>query len=161
MIRRMLRQFPHLCIILPIPECGPPVWPCAPILPPSRPDLLQPNTTPEPDFKRTPSLLAQPTPTPTQPQILFQEDYETFKEHMEEKADRQDAISSSLEDAQTRLEDAEASLSALAEELEHSSQDTRVWHRTNADHLTGPRRGLSRACRAPERRCWGAVVRAW
>lgn len=56
----------------------------------------------------------------------MQEDYETFKEHMEEKADRQDAISSALEGAQTRLEDAEANIVALTEELEHSAQETRV-----------------------------------
>lgn len=57
---------------------------------------------------------------------MLQEDYETFKEHMEEKADRQDAISSALEGAQTRLDDAEANIAALTEELEHSAQDTRV-----------------------------------
>lgn len=55
-----------------------------------------------------------------------QEDYETFKEHMEEKADRQDAISSTLEGAQVRLEDAEVNIAALTEELEHSTQETRV-----------------------------------
>eukprot|EP00752_Nemacystus_decipiens_P004826 g4392.t1 len=55
----------------------------------------------------------------------LQEDYETFKELMEEKADRQDAISSALEGAQTRLDDAEANIAALTEELEHSAQETR------------------------------------
>lgn len=45
---------------------------------------------------------------------------------MEEKADRQDAISFALEEAQARLEHTDASLSALTEEVEHSSQDIRV-----------------------------------
>ncbi|CAM9607803.1 unnamed protein product [Pylaiella littoralis] len=55
----------------------------------------------------------------------LQEDYETFKGYMEEKADRQDAISFALEEAQARLEHTDASLSALTEEVEHSSQDIR------------------------------------
>lgn len=45
---------------------------------------------------------------------------------MEEKADRQDVMSSALEGAQTRLEDAEANIAALTEELEHSARETRV-----------------------------------
>lgn len=50
---------------------------------------------------------------------------------MEEKADRQDAISSALEGAQTRLEDAEANIAALTEELEHSARETRVSKHTS------------------------------
>ncbi len=45
---------------------------------------------------------------------------------MEEKSDRQDAISSGLEGAQARLEDVEASVVSLTEELDHSSEEMRV-----------------------------------
>lgn len=45
---------------------------------------------------------------------------------MEEKADRQEEISSALEDTQARMDDAEANISALTEELDRSSQEARV-----------------------------------
>lgn len=45
---------------------------------------------------------------------------------MEEKSDRQDTISSALEGAQARLEDVEASVVSLTEELDNSSQEMRV-----------------------------------
>lgn len=51
-----------------------------------------------------------------------QEDYEIFKAQMEEKADRQDAMASSLEDSQARLEEVEASVGTLAADVEISGQ---------------------------------------
>lgn len=57
-----------------------------------------------------------------------QEDYETFKASMEEKEDRQDVIASSFEETQARLNDAEASILSLTEEL--SSTDQAIQART-------------------------------
>lgn len=45
---------------------------------------------------------------------------------MEEKADRQDAIASSLEGSQARLEEAEANINALTEEMETSAEQTQA-----------------------------------
>lgn len=57
------------------------------------------------------------------PYELLKEDYETFKAHMEEKADRQDDIASSLEGVHVRLEEAEANVNALSEEMEATTTE--------------------------------------
>lgn len=57
---------------------------------------------------------------------LMQEDYEIFKGQMEEKADRQDGMASAIEDAQARLEEAEANIVHLTEETETSGQDVQA-----------------------------------
>lgn len=45
---------------------------------------------------------------------------------MEEKADRQDDIASTVEDAQARLEEAEAKIAAITGEMESSAEETQV-----------------------------------
>lgn len=54
------------------------------------------------------------------------DDYETFKGSMEDKADRQDALASSMEASQARLEDVERNIAALTEDMETAAQEMQV-----------------------------------
>ena len=55
-----------------------------------------------------------------------QEDYETFKGQVEEKADRQDDMASALEDAKARLREAETDIAGITAEMESSAAQTSV-----------------------------------
>ena len=65
---------------------------------------------------------AFPLSCPLLPSTPHKEDYETFKACMEEKEDRQDVIASSFEETQARLNDAEAGILALTEEVDTVDQ---------------------------------------
>lgn len=104
-----------------------------------------------------PPCLTFPFSTPRDPALLLsclcypclhKEDYETFKACMEEKEDRQDVIASSFEETQARLNDAEASILALTDEV--ATVDQAMQARTGCGRLEHFRCGLvgssGRAC---------------
>eukprot|EP00904_Undaria_pinnatifida_P002133 jgi/Undpi1/11920/HiC_scaffold_4.g01619.m1 len=73
----------------------------------------------------------------------LQEDYETFKASMEEKEDRQDVIASSFEETQARLNDAEASILSLTEELSSTDQEAMEVERRKRSELDEVARAAS------------------
>lgn len=55
-----------------------------------------------------------------------QDDYEIFKDYMEEKADRQNTMVTSLDGFDARLENAEATISAVTDNMESSAKEMEV-----------------------------------